>query len=498
MSSFIRLFSCLILILLASCEKKPKEDNCSCLKINLQEAPTSLEPQHCRNLSSLFLARALHEGLFRFENETIVQGICESYTVSDQKDLYYFNLKQAHYSDGSCINAQDIRDAILNALDPKSSCDYSYLLYCIKNAENFHKGLASQSEVGIKVLSSHELEIALAKSDENFIALLTHPIFFPYKKGLFTGPFKLENYLPGDHIKLVKNPFYHKSDDVKLQALIGKFVSSETACVLFDQKELDFIGSPISSLPLEALSRYSQTGHLCKTPLLGMCFLRVNTKHPKLHNASFRRLLSQSISRQLITELALQNYHAPSQTLVPAQMGLGSHLSKIENKSFSISSESSSEPIRLKFSKQDARMQKVACVIKNTLENVLKLHIELVPSESKMLFDDLKQSKYDLMMGSWLADINDPLNFLELFADKNLSVNGTGWENETYSNLLSLAKEDPSKRINSLKEAENILLEESPIIPLFQFNMIYAKEKKLKGYSLNSLGILDFKKASFN
>ena len=472
----------------SNADKKANQD----LKINLVQEPSSLDPLFCRNLSSLFLARHLHEGLFRYVDEEVKEALCSHYEVLDNDQTFRFYLKQAHYNDGSLIKAQDFLEAALKVLDPNIHSDYAHLLYVIKEAKKFKQTPSETTALGIKVISDDCIEYRLEYPHKEFPALLTHPIFFPVKKGCFSGPFAMKTIKHGDCIELVKNVFYHDKNDVHLDKITGYFINNDTACVMYQKKKLDFIGSPLGAIPQEALSLFKKEYQLEIKPLLGTCFLRLNTQKAPLDNVSLRQTIRHSISKKQIEEGGLLSYHTSTETLVPALFNLGTKVNKSQSPISSIAK----HQINLKYSVADSRQQKIALIIKHNLENAIGITINLIPKESKSLLQDLQSQDYDMMIGSWLADVKGAENFLDLFKEKSSSINGTGWENQNYKNLLFKASQDPLGKLNYFKEAEQVLLEDCPIIPLFQFNMIYAKDKKLEGFSLNSLGILDFKNAT--
>lgn len=486
---------CSLCFLLTSCSEDKKGAGQSA-KINLVIEPSSFDPLLARNLSSLFLARHLHEGLFRYEGENVVKALADSVVVSDDGLTYTIGLKNAAYSDGSKITALDFVSSFQRALSQEGISDYAHLAFVIKNAEQVKKGLKTVEELGIYAKDENTLCYTLEHPYQDFLSLLTHPLFFPVKRKqgqiLYSGPFILKSKVPNSYVELVKNGFYHQAQSVKLEELIGYFISNETAALMLEKKEIDFIGSPLGAIPQDSLDQFSQKNLLHFYELLATCFIRVNTTKKGLDHPSVRLMLNQAISRKNIVDSALNKQHIETVCFVPQSLDLS--LGNITKNSSLISSPKI-RSLSLKYSSADARMQKVACIVKQCLEKQLSIQIDLVPKEMKMLLQDLSSLNYDLMIGSWIADLKDPANFLELFQDKALGINGTGWESQEFKQLLKLAKYDPSQRRQHLANAEKILLTESPIIPLFQYNMIYAKDKNLEGFSLNSLGILDFKKA---
>lgn len=484
---------CSIFFLLTSCSDEKNAMHTA--RVNLVTEPSSYDPILARNLSSLFVARHLHEGLFRYEGEDVIKALADRVDVSQDGLIYTIHLKEATYSDGSRIKASGFVESLQRALSKDTPSDYAHLAFIIKNAAEIKKGNKSPDELGIFAIDDQTLCYSLENPYADFLALLTHPLFFTYKtkngEPLYTGPFKLKSKIPNSHLELVKNEFYHDSHNVNLKKLHGYFISNETAALMLEKKEIDFIGSPLGAIPQDTLEDFSKKDLLYFYELLATCFVRINTTKYGLDDPSFRVMLSNAISRKNIVDSALAKRHIETVSLVPKSLNLElTDLTKND-----LPSDKKIKELNLKYSSSDARMQKVACIIKQSIEKSLSISVNLVPKEMKMLVQDLASLNYDMMLGSWIADLKDPENFLELFKDKTLGINGTGWESLKFKQCLELAKNNPHQRKEHLAKAESILLNESPIIPLFQYNMIYAKDKNLEGFSLNSLGVLDFKKA---
>src|SRR5262249_20487699 len=123
--------------------------------------------------------------------------------------------------------------------------------------------------------------------------------------------------------------------------------------------------------------------------------------------------------------------------------------------------------------------------------------VQLSSCEAKCFIQKVKQFDYQIAAGSWFADFNDPINFLEVFKYKSNSTNRTQWENPEYIKLLdaSAKESNPVKRNHLLKKAEAILVDEMPVAPLFFAAFNYVKKDKIAGVYFSELGILDFKYA---
>jgi oligopeptide transport system substrate-binding protein len=137
----------------------------------------------------------------------------------------------------------------------------------------------------------------------------------------------------------------------------------------------------------------------------------------------------------------------------------------------------------------------IAQTLQQQWQKTLGVKVRLESIERKVFIDKLSKQDYDLAAGSWLADYNDPISFLEVFKYKTATTNNTNWENEKYSELLDLSSTivDPDERMQILAQSEKILMDQMPIMPIFYYTMLYVHENGLKDVVLTSLGNLDFK-----
>ena len=124
-------------------------------------------------------------------------------------------------------------------------------------------------------------------------------------------------------------------------------------------------------------------------------------------------------------------------------------------------------------------------------------YVDLQSTEAKVYFDQLKQQHYQLGIGNWFADFSDPISFLEIFKHKGNGTNNTQWEHPEFIALLDQSAKvaDDQTRMQLLKRAEKLLIQEMPIIPLFYSSYNYVKKPAVKGVYFSELGYLDFKNA---
>jgi oligopeptide transport system substrate-binding protein len=147
----------------------------------------------------------------------------------------------------------------------------------------------------------------------------------------------------------------------------------------------------------------------------------------------------------------------------------------------------------------DDKHAKIAQAIQDMWKKNLGIEVKLENVEWAVYIDKLHSGDYQIGRMGWLGDFNDPINFLELYRDKEGGNNDTNWENPKYKQLLidSQKETDPEKRKEMLKEAEAILMDEMPIAPIYFYTNTWVQKDNLKGVDMSGLGDVQFKWAYF-
>lgn len=142
--------------------------------------------------------------------------------------------------------------------------------------------------------------------------------------------------------------------------------------------------------------------------------------------------------------------------------------------------------------------QKVAAEIQRQWKQTLGVEVQLRELEWKVFLENLHNGDYQIGRSGWFADYADPANFLEHYKEKDGGLNDTKWENKTYQSLLQQAasQADPAKRQQLLAQAEKLLMDEMPVIPIYFYTNNWVQDKKVKGIVMDDLGYIDFKWAS--
>jgi oligopeptide transport system substrate-binding protein len=273
---------------------------------------------------------------------------------------------------------------------------------------------------------------------------------------------------------------------------------------MFERGELDWVGSPLSFIPSDAVTTLRAQKRLTITPADGTHFFRVNTAGSPLGNKNIRKALAYAIDRKSIVTHITQAAQPVATGLVPLHSGIQERPHFEDNdiptawthfqeglKELEISKDDLPK-ITLCYAPQE-RSHKIAQAVQQQWKSALGIEVALQTCERSVLIDKLNQQDYSMMMGSWFGDISDPINFLEVFKYRETSTNHTSWENKEYITLLdrSSVENDPIVRRELLARAEQILVEEMPIIPLYHATFNHLS-RDIVGVYFSPLGYLDF------
>lgn len=526
-SSLLVIFTCTIpLSCNQSSSKKKLSDEgtakTSILRIGIADDPSTLDPRKARDTNSLTILKMLFEGLMRIgKNDFPELALAENVEISEDLKKYTFHLREAFWTNGDPVLASDFIYSWQKTLHPKFLADHCFQLYFLKNAKAIKEGKLPSQELGAKALDARTLEVELDNPTPYFLELLAFPVFFPVNEkidhqtphwadGVETyvsnGPFMLKDWRHSNQLFVEKNPTYWDAKNVKLARIEMVMLQETTAYNMYEKKALDWVGSPLSTLPLDALSDLKKKGLLYMKPILGTYFIRTNVERVPFDDVLLRKAFALAINRQALVDFVTQGNQVAALALVPPVLDLQhdpyfSDAALDEAKTLFEQALRERGLTRENFPKitltysSGERNHLIAQALQQQWFEAFGINIHLEAVEKKVYFDRISKQDFQLASSYWLADFNDPINFLEVFKYKDASTNNTHWEDPNFIRLLDESKKvsDSELRKKVLMQCEKILMDQMPIIPIFHYTMLYLKNEALKDEMFTSLGNLDFK-----
>jgi oligopeptide transport system substrate-binding protein len=459
----------------------------------------------------------LFDGLTRIGRDGKVElALAEHVDVSDDGCTYRFFLREATWSSGQPVTAADFVYAWRTVLSPDFLTPQASFLYVIKNGRLAKEGKVDPSSIGVIAVSDHLLEVVLEYPVPHFLELLAQPVFFPVcaevdrttphwasSPSLYVscGPFRLAAWSHSGEIVVKKNPLYWDASSVKLSQIDLVMVGELSELQMYENRQLDWAGSPLSVLPIDALDHLKGSRELNVKPFLATYFFRCNVQRFPLHHLLMRKALSLAIRREEITEYVLCGGQMPAWGLAPPAMGIeaqsvsGNSRECFEEALREMGVDKEACPAITLIYIAGGKNHPIAQTVQRQWEEALGIEVRLEPLERKVYLDRLSRGDYMLAASSWTADFDDPLTFFEVFKFASGGTNNTGWENSDYRHILDKAVTvaDPVERNRLLAACHAILAEELPVIPVFHYTQLYVKSERVRDVALTNLGSIDFK-----
>lgn len=498
---------------------KPEGGKAQEVRLALPDTLTSLDPRSSQGLSRTNIARLLFDGLtYIDEHGKIFPGIAQSIHVSTDLKSYTFVFRDARWSNGDTVKASDFEYSWKSMLKNKSPS--AYMFFPIQGAKGYYEGKLSAEDVGIHAMDDKTLVVILDNPSPYFLQLTSTTAYLPvnqkwteahpdFKDGFVSnGPFAVTAFTAGQKLELEKNSKYWGQAAVKLGKVSVTFKDEQEALQAFEKGEIDWVGSPLTSLGKDSISRLTLLGKLDFAPAAGTQFVRLNVTQEPFSSLKFRKALMLALDTETLVANVLQGHQKQAHELVPPGMGLQGKtailahnveearhlLEEALNEKFITRNDL--QNLSLSFINTE-NMQRLATAIVKSWKETLDLDIALDASEPESFYDKLQAGKYHLAMGSWFADYFDPMSFLSVFQSPKNGINCTGWQNQEYTRLLNQSNLEltPVKRMALLQQAQDVLLNDLPILPLFTFTFSYAKSNELQKATLSPMGILDLEEA---
>ena len=492
------------------------------ITINITTEPGTLDPRKARAHSDINLISMFMEGLTRTDkNGKNALALAKSVDISPDRKIYTFELRDSVWSNGDPVTSYDFAYAWKKSLTPSFNAPSANLLYVIKNAKEVKTGNLPLSLVGIETPDDRTLIVTLSHPTPYFLDLIAHPIYFPVNSKVDrtdphwaenssgfvgNGPFILSNWKHHNQLEATKNKGYWDQHAVKLSRINMVMVTEETGFKMFDTKELNWDGSPFSTIPVDAIHSLKEKDKLQIAPILATEWIRVNIEKTPFESSQLRRAFAYAINRQAIVDHIVQGNQIPATGIVPPSMKLQSApffkdgdielariLFKEQMENLGLSSSAFPKVTLLyTFSKKN---HLIAQTLQDQWLKAFGIQIELEAVPKTVFLDRISKKNYTLALGSWFADFNDPINFLEVFKTKDVGTNNTNWEMPIYTELLerSFTCKTPEERLAVLEKSEKVLMNEMPVIPIFHYTMLHVQDKELKDVVWTTMGNIDFK-----
>lgn len=493
------------------------------LLLGNQNEPASLDPHVADSYTDQIIITALFEGLTVTDEKSTEArpGIAERWETSADGKEWTFHLRPALWSNGDPVTAQDFAWSFQRILSPQMGMATSYMLWVIKNAERYNKGdIKDFSQVGVRVADDRTLVVTLERPTPYLPILAAHTTWLPLHRASLektgrpldraspwvkagemvgNGPYVLTEWRANARLVVTRNPRYWDNAHTHLERV--EFFPIENS----DTEERNFRAGQMHvtfDLPKSKLAAYrAQSPALLRTdPLLGVLFLNFNINKKPFDDLRVRRALGLAIDRDVLARQVMNGSYLPGPSVVPDFGGYHSQHTVALNlaEARRLLAEAGypggkgfpGVPVMVRNDQDQPRLMEA---IQGMWLRDLGVHVTIEPSEQKTWLQNQQTMSHQLAFNGWVADFADPVDFLDIFRTGN-GQNWSGWGSKIYDGLLDEAAgtADEAKRLALFQQAEGVLLDEMPVIPVVFRTRSYLIQPTVKNWEPAPIGLHRF------
>lgn len=482
----------------------------------IKAEPASLDPALTTGLPESNAELELFEGLTRIDKDGIPQpALAEKWEISSDGMTYIFYLRDGIcWSDGTPITAEDFVYSWKRVLDPNTASQNAYMLYVLKNGEAYNSEEATADEVGVNAIDERTLEVKLGEPAAYFLGLTAFHAFYPVPKHVVEanpetwagsdknlvscGPYTLKKWIHSSEIIMMKNDKYWNKDNIKPPCITMPISDSAPTRVNFlESGNADIIDEPPSADEV----RLRDLGLYRAEPMLGTIYYVFNLEKAPFDNPKVRQAFAMAVQREDFVHNVVKSGKEPAYSFVPKGI-------IIDNKDFRSgeyeklmkedveaarnilkASGYDGTPVTLLYGTSES--SKVICEgIQAMWKKNLGVEVELANQETKVFYASRDNGDYQIAYANWIADFSDPMNFLDIYYDPN---NESRYKNPQFIELVEKAKKetDSVKRTAYMHQAEQFLIDDYVVIPLYYSSMNLVVKPNLKGYFTSPMGLVD-------
>jgi oligopeptide transport system substrate-binding protein len=478
------------------------------ITFNLEDTIRDLDSGTTTDSVSTDILLNVMSGLYRLDADTRpVPDLAEDVKISEDQLDYTFMLRDGiKWSNGDPVTAHDFEYAWKRVLNPDTGAQYAYIISTfVKGADAYNTGEGSADDVAVTATDDKTLEVELVAPSPFWLGLTGFFTYLPQNQKfveqqgedyalskealIFNGPYRLTSFKPTEGITMAKNEDYWNKAEVPIEKVEGKIVKElDTAVNLYESGELD-----VQTIDGEYVDEYKDSPEYHTITFFATFYMVGNEKEKVFQNLNIRKAIQIGYDRDALVNQILKNGSEPATGLVPDGMaGPG----KETFREFVGPTQPEFDPAEAKtlFQKgieelgenptiellayDDSTARDIATFLQSQFEDNLgaKIDVKVQPFDRKLELES--QGNFQLSWQGWIADYNDPMTFLDLF-ESTSAFNTQKYSNPRYDKLISSAREelDQDKRMDMLKEAEQILItEDAGTAPMyFDGNAILEK-----------------------
>ena len=483
--------------------------------------PESLDPQRARTDAELTILRDVYEGLTALDAEARpAPGAARAWTVSEDGRIYTFELRDGlRWSTGEPVVSEDFAFALRRLVDPKTASPYAEVVDVIENAADITAGRAPPESLGVAVPDPRTVVVRLKSPAPYLLGVLSHPSTFPVHRAALAqhgrefsrpgnavsnGAFVLGEWIVGSHITARRNPHYWDNANNHIDRINYLQIPDQAAELMrYRADELD-VTYTVPAAQFKWV-RENLGAQLQVSPQLSTYYYGFNLyREPFKDNRDLRLALSMVIDRELLTESVTGRGEMAAYGWVP--VGVAEYASQTPawsrlpfeqrvaqaRRLYAAAGYSATRPLRteIRYNMEESHTR-LAVAIAAMWKEHLGVEASLVGEEFKVLLQNIDRHEItQVFRSSWVGDYNDAYTFAQ-YLKSDFGLNLPGYRNPRYDALLTqaAAETDRARRRALLEEAERLMLEDQPVLPLYFYVNKHLVKPHVKGWRNNVMNV---------
>ncbi|KGD78150.1 peptide ABC transporter substrate-binding protein [Pantoea vagans] len=484
---------------------------------HIKDEPASLDPLKAVGLPEIQVIRDLFEGLTNQDAQgKIVPGVAQSWSSSDNKTWVFTLRNNARWSNGDPVTAQDFVYSWQRLVDPKNSSPFAWFagLSGIQNATAITKGEMTPDKLGVVAQSKNQLKVTLDRPVPWFPALVANVALFPVLQKVIeqqgdgwtspgklvgNGAYQLSERVVNEKIVLIRNPdYWDDAHSVLTKVTFVPINEESSATKRYRANDVDITESFPKNM--YAMLKKTLPGEVYTPDQLGTYYYAFNTQKGPTADVRVRKALSWSIDRKVIAEKVLGTGEKPAWHFTPDVTAgfkpLPTFMQQHDQNTLNAQAKAlltsagygPGKPLKLKLLYNTSEShQKIAIAVASMWKKNLGVDVTLENQEWKTYIDSRNSGNFDVIRASWVGDYNEPSTFLNLLTSGN-SSNISRFSNADYDAVIAKASKETNDqaRNSDYNRAEQILAEQTPIAPIYQYTNGRLIKPWVKGYPITN------------
>ncbi len=484
---------------------------------HIKDEPASLDPMKAVGLPEIQVMRDLFEGLTNQDaHGKIVPGVAQSWSSNDNKTWIFTLRKEARWSNGEPVTAQDFVYSWQRLVEPKNSSPFAWFaaLSGIENAEAITKGQMSADKLGVTATDATHLKVTLSRPVPWFPSMVANAAMYPVSQKVLekegdswtspgklvgNGAYQLQERVVNEKIVLVRNSHYWDDKESVLTKVTFLPINEESSATKrYRANDIDITESFPKNM--YALLKKELPGQVYTPDQLGTYYYAFNTEKGPTADVRVRKALSWSIDRRIIAEKVLGTGEKPAwhftpdvtAGFTPQQSYLQQHSQQELNAQakalLTAAGYGPGKPLHLTLLYNTSEShQKIAIAVASMWKKNLGVDVTLQNQEWKTYIDSRNSGSFDVIRASWVGDYNEPSTFLSLLTSTH-SGNIARFHSGDYDAVLTKASRETSvaARNADYNKAEQIIADQAPIAPIYQYTNGRLIKPWVKGYPITN------------